>query len=106
MKEKTLNLVMFIYSSYKGSELNFAKSLISHNYDETMESIKDAMEDSKKAFKTRMLEPIKIPADTVSIDYSAAFEKMTVNKITNMELRKKARRWAIAESMLKKINEQ
>ncbi|GAA6237673.1 hypothetical protein [Apilactobacillus micheneri] len=105
MKEKTLNLVMFIYSSYKGSELNFAKSLISHNFDETVESIENAMEESKKAFKKRLLEPIKMPSDSVSIDYSAAFEKMTVNKITNMELRKRARRWLIADEMLKKMKE-
>ncbi|CAI2656862.1 hypothetical protein [Apilactobacillus apinorum] len=104
-KEQMLCLVMFICNKYKGKDFRFAKSLISHNFEETVEKLHTAYEESRQAFKKRMLEPIKIPADTVAIDYSAAFEKLTATKIMTYQLKKYSKHALIAKQMLERIGE-
>lgn len=104
-KEKMLDLIIFIYNEYQRNDLRFAKSLISHSYDETVTELQKAYENSRKAFKQRIIEPIKIPADTVAIDYSAAFEKMTAKKVTSIELKKYARHAVISKEMLNQLDE-
>ncbi|MCT6859216.1 MAG: hypothetical protein M3Z82_08130 [Apilactobacillus sp.] len=104
-RDKMIGLVMFICNKYNRKDFRFAKSLISHSYDETVERLQKAYQESCDAFKKRILEPIKIPADTVAIDYSAAFEKMTATKITTHQLKKYSKHALIAKEMLERINE-
>lgn len=104
-KEKMLDLVIFIYNQYQRNDLSYAESLISHSYDETVSKLQTAYRQSRQDFKQRLLDPIKIPADNVLIDYSAAFEKLTAKKITSIELKKYANNVKIVKEMLDYLNE-
>jgi hypothetical protein len=104
-KEKMLDLIIFIYNQYQHNDLNYAKSLISHSYTETVSKLQTAYQNARQDFKQRLLDPIKIPADNVLIDYSAAVEKLTAKKITSIELKKYANNVKIAKEMLNYLHE-
>ncbi|MCK8624258.1 hypothetical protein [Apilactobacillus xinyiensis] len=103
MNEKMLDIAIYVYNNYTGSDLKYATSILSKDYEESLKTLDKAYNDEVKDFKNRLLEPASSQSETVSINYSAAFEEAALNKVKEMQLQKHARRATIAKDLLNQM---
>lgn len=103
MNEKMLDIAIYVYNTYTGSDLKYATSILSKDYEKSLKTLDKAYNEEVKEFKDRLLEPASSSSETVSINYSAAFEEAALNKVKEVQLQKRARHATIAKDLLEKM---
>ncbi|GLB47103.1 hypothetical protein WR164_10820 [Philodulcilactobacillus myokoensis] len=98
MDTNMIDIAMFIYATYKGSERDYALNILGMDLKSSIQDVKKAYKQSESDFTDRIRKPVNIPDDT--INYSAAFDVAIGSRVRDKQLNKFARRAQIAYEIL------